>query len=47
MTFTNFKVADNLKAGMEISTIDSGVADGQAQIIGGIVIGRSDNTDSE
>lgn len=47
VTFTNFMVADNMKAGMEISTIDSGVEDGLAKIIDGIVVGRSANTNAE
>ena len=40
----NFKVADNLIAGLEFSLI-SEVEDGRAMINGALVIGRSDNAD--
>lgn len=44
--FHNFKTADNLIGGMEFSLTDD-IIDGYAKIIGGLVIGKSDNTDAE
>jgi len=43
----NFKVADNLEHGMEFSVTKymSFVEDGLAKIVGGLVIGRSENTE--
>ena len=46
VTFTNFKTADNLKAGMEVSTV-SASQDGLAMIRGGFVVGLSENSESE
>ena len=46
VTFTNFKAADNMRAGMEVSTVSS-VDDGFAKIIGGFVVVRSGNFDYE
>lgn len=46
VTFTNFKAADNMRAGMEVSTVSS-VDNGFAKIIGGFVVGRSGNSDDE
>ena len=46
VTFTNFKAADNMRAGMEVSTVSS-VDDGFAKIIGGFVVGRSSYSDSD
>lgn len=40
----NFKVADNLVAGLEFS-LTTETADGTAQINGALVIGRSENAD--
>jgi hypothetical protein len=40
----NFKTADNLESGMEMSETDW-VIDGYAKIVGGLVIGRTDNTE--
>jgi hypothetical protein len=42
--FENFKVADNILAGIEVELSDN-VADGYAMVHGAIVIGRSDNAD--
>lgn len=44
--FENFKVADNLIAGIEFSNTDQ-TMDGTAQINGAVVIGRSVNADSK
>jgi len=44
--FHNFKTADNLLAGMEMSITDA-VEDGWTKIVGGLVIGRTENTDDE
>ena len=41
----NFKTADNLQVGMEYSRITSDTNDGLAMIVGGLVIGRSENTE--
>lgn len=41
----NFKLADNLEVGMEMSRVDDNKKDGMAQIIGGLVIGKSENTE--
>jgi hypothetical protein len=46
VTFTNFKTADNMKAGMEVSTINSS-EDGLAMIRGGFVVGLSENASPE
>jgi hypothetical protein len=43
--FHNFKTADNLLSGMEVSLTD-GIKDGYCKIIGGLVVGRSANTES-
>lgn len=40
----NFKTADNLLTGMEYS-ITSNIEDGWAKIVGGLVIGRSENSE--
>jgi hypothetical protein len=42
--FENFKVADNILAGIEVEHSDS-IIDGFAMIDGAIVVGRSDNAD--
>jgi hypothetical protein len=42
--FHNFKTADNWKAGMEVALTD-GIEDGYAKIVGGLVVGRSANTE--
>ena len=44
--FHNFKTADNLLAGMEMSLTDD-IVDGWTKIIGGLVIGRTENTEEE
>ena len=44
MQFINFKTADNILAGMEFSLTED-IIDGYAKIIGGVVIGRTSNTD--
>ncbi len=45
MRLIDFKVADNLVAGIEVSlSID--VADGYAQINGGVVVAHSANSDA-
>jgi len=42
----NFKVADNLEVGMEMSrTDDNAGKDGMAKIIGGITVGKTENTE--
>jgi len=41
----NFKLADNLEVGMEMSRVDDNKQDGWAKIIGGLVIGKSENTE--
>ena len=41
----NFKVADNLEAGMEISSLTGELIEGYCKIVGGLVVGRSDNTE--
>jgi len=41
----NFKTADNLEVGMEMSRTDDNIKDGYARIIGGMVIGKSENTE--
>jgi hypothetical protein len=45
VTWENFKVADNLISGLEVS-LSTQTADGTAQINGAIVIGRSANADA-
>ena len=40
VTFKNFKIADNAIAGIEFSMIES-VADGDASVIGGIIVGNT------
>jgi hypothetical protein len=42
--FENFKVADNILAGIEVELSDN-VGDGYAMVNGAVVIGRSDNAD--
>ena len=42
--FHNFKTADNILAGMEFSLTED-IIDGYAKIVGGLVIGRSNNTE--
>lgn len=44
--FHNFKTADNILAGMEYSLTEN-IIDGYAKIIGGLVVGRSANTESD
>jgi hypothetical protein len=44
--FHNFKTADNLLAGMEMSLTDD-IVDGWTKIVGGLVIGRTENTEEE
>jgi len=44
--FHNFKTADNLLAGIEFSLTDD-IVDGWTKIVGGLVIGRTDNTEDE
>jgi len=41
----NFKVADNMEVGMEMSRTDDNKQGGWAKITGGLVIGKSDNTE--
>ena len=41
----NFKTADNILAGMEISEVND-IIDGYAKIIGGLVVGKSENTEA-
>lgn len=43
MEWHNFKTADNLEAGMEVSM--TSLVDGFAKIVGGLVVGRSANTE--
>ena len=40
----NFKTADNLEAGMEVSMTED-IVEGYAKIVGGLVVGRSANTE--
>jgi hypothetical protein len=40
----NFKTADNLEAGMEVSMTED-IVDGYAKIVGGLVVGRTANTE--
>lgn len=42
----NFKTADNGEAGMEMSETDWNDEDGWAKIVGGLVIGRTENTET-
>jgi len=42
--FENFKVADNILAGIEVERSDE-IIDGYAMIDGAIVIGRSENAE--
>ena len=45
--FVNFKIADNIVAGIEFSlTGDQGVEDGRAQISNALVVGHSANSDN-
>ena len=46
MRFINFKVADNLLAGIEVS-MSKDTADGTAQILNALVVGVSSNGDSK
>ena len=41
----NFKCADNLEVGMEMSRTDDNMQDGHAKIIGGLMVGKSENTE--
>jgi len=41
----NFKTADNFETGMEMSRTDDNKKGGYAKIIGGLVIGKSENTE--
>jgi len=41
----NFKTADNLEVGMEMSRTDDNMRDGYAKIVGGLVVGKSENTE--
>ena len=41
----NFKTADNLEVGMEMSRTDDNKRGGYAKIVGGMVIGKSENTE--
>ena len=41
----NFKTADNLEVGMEMSRTDDNMRHGYAKIVGGLVIGKSENTE--
>ena len=41
----NFKVADNMEVGMEMSRTDDNKQGGWAKITGGLVIGKSENTE--
>ena len=41
----NFKVADNLEVGMEMSRTDDNPEDGWAKITGGLVVGKTENTE--
>ena len=43
--FHNFKTADNVLAGMEFSLTED-IRDGYAKIVGGLVIGRTENSES-
>ena len=42
--FHNFKTADNVLAGIEFSVIEDNM-DGLAKIVGGLIIGRTENTE--
>ena len=42
--FENFKVSDNILAGIEVELTDS-MVDGYAMVNGALVIGRSNNAD--
>lgn len=42
--FHNFKTADNILAGMEFSLTED-IIDGYAKIVGGFVVGKSENTE--
>jgi hypothetical protein len=42
--FHNFKTADNILSGMEVSLTEN-IEDGYAKIVGGLVVGRSENTE--
>lgn len=44
--FVNFKTADNIYAGMEVSQTDV-LVDGFAKIVGGFVVGRTENTETD
>jgi len=41
----NFKTADNLEVGMEMSRTDDNKQGGWAKIVGGLVVGKSANTE--
>jgi len=41
----NFKTADNLEVGMEMSRTGDNLRHGYAKIIGGVVVGKSENTE--
>jgi len=41
----NFKLADNLEVGMEMSRTDDNKQDGHAKIVGGLAVGKSENTE--
>jgi len=43
--FHNFKTADNILAGIEFSLTED-VADGHAKIVGGVIIGKTSNTEA-
>ena len=44
--FINFKTADNVLAGIEFSLTED-IIDGYAKVVGGLVIGRTENTQTE
>ena len=44
--FHNFKTADNLLAGIEVSLTED-IVDGYAKIVGGLIVGRSANAEEE
>lgn len=44
--FIDFKTADNVLAGIEMSLTED-VIDGYANVIGGVIVGRSANTEAD
>ena len=46
MRFHNFKCADNMEAGIEVSLAEDLKVDGLASVEGGLVVGRTSNTEA-